>query len=242
MISSTKRRRGLDAGASTRSSSAYPVITVSTLLKSPATPRASRPTASIFSAWVACSSNCRRLPISRKTRIAPRTPADSSRTGEALSSMGLSTPLRDTSTVCSNRDTVARSRNARASGFSIGSCVASCTSLRISDAGLPRASFRGHPVSVSATGFRNVTMPSLSVASTASPMLESVASKRRRLSRQAEVIQVINTAIATNAAICATVLHPRTGVPESARGRSKRWRLPTRPSRRYRPPGRNTTR
>ena len=40
--------------------------------------------------------------------------------------------------------------------------------------GLPAASSRDHPVSVSATGLRNVTRPSPSVAITASPMLRSV--------------------------------------------------------------------
>src|ERR1022692_1023037 len=35
-------------------------MTVRTLLKSPATPPASRPTASILRAWVSCSSSCRR--------------------------------------------------------------------------------------------------------------------------------------------------------------------------------------
>src|ERR1700733_12291648 len=49
---------------SSSNTSVYPLITISRLLKSCATPPASLPTASIFCAWRSCSSSCRRSVMS----------------------------------------------------------------------------------------------------------------------------------------------------------------------------------
>ena len=56
LTSSMSRRRGSSAVRRSRSSSVRPVMTVRRLLKSCATPPASRPTASIFWAWRSCAS------------------------------------------------------------------------------------------------------------------------------------------------------------------------------------------
>ena len=173
-------------------------MTVSMLLKSPATPPASRPTASIFWACDACASNWRRLPTSRNTRMAPRRSPESPRTGAALSSTGTRAPPREMRAMCSPEVTVARSRMARITGLSMASWVRSSMRRRTSTTAFLRTSAPLQPVSVSATGFRNVMRPSSSVARTASPMLARVEANTRRPSRHSAVIQMTMQAMARN--------------------------------------------
>ena len=123
--------------------------------------------------------------------MAPRRAPEPPGTGAALSSTGTSAPLRETSRRCSVRVTMMRSRRARIRGWSMVSRVRSSIRGRTSSTAFFRAAFPVHPVSASATGLRNVIRPSLSVASTASPMPASVDASTRRFSRHAAVIQTI---------------------------------------------------
>ncbi len=86
--------------------------------------------------------------------------------------------------------TVACSCSAFASGFS--TVLAGLLVDELEDLGrrFTSASCRGQPVSVSATGLRKVMRPSRSVATTASPMLERVASSKAAAMRQADVTHV----------------------------------------------------
>jgi len=65
LMTRTRRSRVSSPSRSVSSSSPWPVITVSRLLKSCATPPASRPMLSIFCDWRTCSSSCRRSVTSR---------------------------------------------------------------------------------------------------------------------------------------------------------------------------------
>ena len=156
--------------------------------------------------------------------MAPRTSPASSRTGDAPCSTGTSVPVREISAVGLVIATSTRSRSARAIGSGIGSRVCSSTSFSTWEMGRPRASARGQPVRVSATGLKKVTHPSRSVAITPSPMLKSVAESRRRLSRSDAVTQVSSDPISTKIRTLASRL--KDGTWAAGSGRRKKKRMP----------------
>ena len=104
------------------------------------------------------------------------------RMGAPLSSMGISPPRRERSSVWFASPTTLPARRTLATGLSTTWRVSSETMQNTSSSGRPRASPSAHPVSVSATGFMKLTFPAVSVAITASPMLRSVLSSQRRAS------------------------------------------------------------
>jgi hypothetical protein len=127
-----------------------------------------------------CNSSSARLRsvMSRKTSTHPTTSPPWWRMGAALSSMGRSVPSLAIRIVWFANPTTTPSRNALAAGFSTGRRVDSLTMRNTASSGWPAASAVAHPVSVSATGFRVVTRPAVSVVMTASPMLASVVRRR----------------------------------------------------------------
>ena len=72
MMCWTFRRRGSSGGRPRRSSSPWPMMTISRLLKSCAMPPARRPTASIFCDWRSCSSSPCRSSSARRRSLMSR--------------------------------------------------------------------------------------------------------------------------------------------------------------------------
>ncbi len=102
--------------------------------------------------------------------------------GAELSSTGTGSPVRGINTEWLATATSTPLRNTASTGSETAAPVSSLRSRNTSVSGRVRASSRGHPVSRSATGFINVTMPCASVEMTASPMLDNVTRNRSRLS------------------------------------------------------------
>ena len=123
-----------------------------------------------------------RAVISRKTRTAPIIFPSASRIGAALSSMGRSVPSRAIRIVWFASPTTTPSFRARKAGFATVLRVCSLTILNTNPRGWPSASCSFQAVSSWATEFKNLTLPSVSVAITASPMPASVVRNHSRCS------------------------------------------------------------
>ena len=105
------------------------------------------------------------------------------RMGAALSSIGVSPPDFERSTVWLASPTGRPSRKTFAAGLSTVSRVSSLTTRKTSERSRPRASALDQPVNFSATALRKVTRPRSSVVMTASPMLLSVVASDSSLRR-----------------------------------------------------------
>src|SRR3569833_1524122 len=115
---------------------------------------------------------------SRNTSTTPSILPSGSRIGAALSSIGISTPSRRRNTVWFARSTTLPSRNTLSTGFSTTTPVSSLLIGKISTSLRPSASRAVQPVSRSATGFMNLTVPVASVEITASPLPRELAPAR----------------------------------------------------------------
>ena len=123
-----------------------------------------------------------RTVMSRKTSTAPAILPSASRMGAALSSMGRSVPSLPIRTVWFASPTTMPSLKARKAGFSTALRVSSLTIRNTLSRSWPWAPASLHPISVWATGLRKFTLPPVSVAITASPMLASVVRNHSRCS------------------------------------------------------------
>ena len=131
--------------------------------------------------------------MSRNTRTTPDTFPPASRTGAPLSAIGVSVPSRAIRIVWLARPATTPSRITRRTGLSTGVRLSSFTIRNTSSTGRPSASAVDQPVSRSATGLRNVTRPSASVARTPSPMLRSVVRSCSSLSRASDSAAALPT-------------------------------------------------
>ena len=126
--------------------------------------------------------NTRTIPSSGSPGPSSTSARGSRRIGDTVPSIANSCPSRASSNACSAA-LASSPRPAQAVTGSGGAMrVSSSTITQTCAIGRPAASARGHPVMRSAAGLSQRTMPSTSVAITASPIASSVVCSSRRLS------------------------------------------------------------
>ena len=131
------------------------------------------------------SSACFRSVMSRNTRTTPVVLPSLSLIGAPLSSIGNSEPSLRNRIVWLAKPTIKPSSSTFATGSSTSRRVCSLTMLNACFTGFWETSLRVQPVSSSATPFMKVILPSISVAITASPMLDRVVDHRCSVTRKA---------------------------------------------------------
>ena len=98
--------------------------------------------------------------------------------GDPLSAIAIGSPCFGSSTVGRDKPSIWPVSSTFTKGLGTATPVISSARRNTASAGRPTASPWVQPVNFSATGFRKVTLPSPSVATTPSAMLESVISQR----------------------------------------------------------------